>query len=399
MMDFLRAHGARIIDGKKPVHLRGVNLGGWLMPEGYIMQAPNRGHRFFRARFIKELGEAAYQEIEEAFRANFIREEDFRLIAGMGFNHVRLPFHYELLEPEPFVYSEDGIKYLEQAVAWGKKHGVRVILDMHAVPGAQNQDWHSDSDGRMLFYSSKVYQQRAAALWQVIAERFKDEPAVIGYDILNETVIDDPKPMNAYYHAAIKAIRHVDPRHIIFVEGNLWSRDIECLDRFEDDNLVLGIHFYEPLELTFNYIPGLVYPLNGRKILWDKKYMRTRLDPSANIARQRGRALWCGEFGVHGRGGKYGEDGWVRDITAHFKALDIHWTYWTWKAVKNHMFPDGIYSYYLNDAWVNRPGPEIGWDTWHRLWPKNKKEMAASWRTGKFSLNSEIANALQGKRP
>lgn len=393
-MEFYQVKKGRITLSGRPVHLKGVNLGGWLMPEAYFMHAPNRGHRFFRDRFILELGEKAYAEIEKAFRDNFIREDDFKRIAVMGFNHVRLPFHYELIETKPFSYAKSGLKYLEQAVAWGKKHGVGIILDMHAVPGAQNHDWHSDSDGRMLFYSSKEYQQRAIALWHLIAERFKNEPAVIGYDILNETVIPDAAPMNAYYRAAIAAIRTVDRRHIIFTEGNRWAQDIDCLEDFEDENLVFGIHFYEPLELTFNFVPGLSYPLLGGKKPWDKSFMRQRLELSVAVARKRGRALWCGECGVNARDGKYGEDRYVADMLANFKALDIHWTYWTWKAVKNSIFPDGINSYYPNDPWINRAGPVSGWDTWAAQWPKNRKAMIASWRTDKFSLNKPVAGAL-----
>ncbi|MBF0387125.1 MAG: glycoside hydrolase family 5 protein [Candidatus Omnitrophica bacterium] len=390
-MDFLKVHQGRITQRGRPVHLKGVNLGGWLMPEAYFLHAPNRGHRYFRDGFIKARGEKAYQEIEKAFRANFIVEDDFRRIAACGFDHVRLPFHYELIETAPYVYSKDGLQYLVQAVAWGKRHGLRLILDMHAVPGAQNHDWHADSDGRVLFYSSKVYQQRAAALWQVIAARFKDEPAVIGYDILNETVIKDPAPMNAYYHAAIKAIRAVDTKHILFVEGNTWAQDIACLDVFDDDKLVLGIHSYKPQDFTFNLVPGLKYPLAGE----GRAVIRKRMEGLAAIARKRGRALWCGEFGTNARGGLYGDDVWVKDITAAFQACEIHWSYWTWKAVKHFMYPDGIFSYYPNDPWVNRMGPVFGWDTWASLWPEHRKAMAASWRTDKFTLNKEICQALK----
>jgi hypothetical protein len=94
------------------------------------------------------------------------------------------------------------------------------------------------------------------------------------------------------------------------------------------------------------------------------------------------------------RGGSAGEDRWVEDMSGHFRALGIHWSYWPWKAVKNHMFPDGIYSYGPNDPWVNRQGPLTGWETWAALWPKQKKAMIASWRTDQFSLNKKIAEAL-----
>ena len=392
-MEFLKVINGRITLAGRPVYLRGVNLGGWLMPEGYLLHAPNRGYRFFRRSFIKKLGSSALAELEQAFRDNFITEDDFRCIAGLGFDHVRLPFHYALVESAPYHCSKTGLAYLDRAVSWAGKFNLRVILDMHAVPGAQNADWHSDSDGRAGFWTSAVSRQRAVALWQMLAEHFADERTVIGYDILNEAVTDDVKTLNSYYHKVIASIRKVDKNHVIFVEGNRWAQDIACLDLFEDDDLVLGIHFYEPLECTFNFYPGLRYPMPG----WDRDVMRRRLEASLKIAQQRGRALWCGEFGVHSRDGHYGEAAWVEDIISHFQAMGIHWTYWTWKAVKHYMFPDGIMSYRPNDPWVNRQGPETGWDCWAGQWPVSKAGMIASWRTAAFTQNEVIVKALWKK--
>jgi len=393
-VDILKVEKTKIVSGGRPVRLQGVNLGGWLMPEGYIVHAPNRGYRFFKARFIKEHGQRAFEEIETAFRDNWIREEDFRRIASLGFNHVRLPFHYGLIETKPFRYSMKGLGYLDCAVRMAKRHGLRVILDMHAVPGSQNHDWHSDSDGRALFWVTPSYQRRAAALWGFLADRFRDEPAVAGYDLLNETVLDDARKLNRYYRMAIRAIRAVDRNHIIFLEGNRWAQDIACLDDFSDGNLALGIHFYEPLEHTFSFVPHLKYPLVSGSGRWDGTFMKKRLASIKAVAQGRNRPLWCGEFGVNARAGICGEDRWLKDVLSHFSALDVHWSYWTWKAVKNSMFPDGIWSYYPNDAWVNRPGPLSGWDTWAREWPRQKRAMTESWRTAAFKENRTIAEVI-----
>lgn len=407
-MEFLQAVKGKIVDQGRPVYLKGVNLGGWLMPEAYFMHAPNRGYRFFKAGFIKELGEREFLRIEQAFRDNFIKEDDLKKIAVMGFDHVRLPFHYGLLSPATvnqsgavvksrlsqkaqFDYALNGLRYLARGVAWAKKYGLRVILDMHAVPGAQNTDWHADSDGKVArFWRHRANQEHAIELWKMVAGYFKDEPAVIGYDVLNEAVLDDDALLNRYYRAAIKAIRTEDKKHILFIEGNRWARDIKCLDKFEDDNLVLGMHYYEPMQFVFNLTPDMRYPMKG----WDSRVMFRQLEPYAVEAKKRGRALWCGEFGVNYRQCCFGEDLLVRDMIAHFKKLDIHWTYWTWKAIKGPVFPDGVCSYYPNPAWVNRMGPVTGWDTWSRTWKAHKDGMIASWRTETFTINSGIVKAL-----
>jgi aryl-phospho-beta-D-glucosidase BglC (GH1 family) len=393
--DIWNIHQGRIRKGLRPVFLKGVNLGGWLMPEGYILQAPNRPYFQFQRDFRRALGVKALKDYERRFRNAFITEKDFQRIKSLGLNCVRLPFHYRLVEERPYRYSREGIGYMDRAVRWAKACGLAVILDNHAVPGCQNHDWHSDSDGRMEFWKSPSKQDRAIRLWQFLADRYKDESAVAGYDLLNESVADTARPLNRYYGRLIKAIREVDRRHILFVEGNRWAQDIACLDDFKDDNLALSIHFYEPLEFSFNFVPGLSYPLVSRQGRWDKAVMRKRLEVAAGIARKRGQPLFCGEFGVNVRAGLSGEDVWVKDILDIFDALGIHWTYWTWKAVKHTMFPDGVYSYYPNPPWVNRQGPLTGWETHPKLWPGSRKDMTASWGSQAFQENVEITRVLK----
>jgi hypothetical protein len=80
---------------------------------------------------------------------------------------------------------------------------------------------------------------------------------------------------------------------------------------------------------------------------------------------------------------------------AAMRELGINWTYWTYKAVKNSAFPDGVYSYYGNPAWVHREGPVSGWDTYVKEWPLHKKEMIDSWRTENFRANTGIVKLLK----
>jgi endoglucanase len=396
MNQFYQAHKSQIIapDGKQ-VFLRGVNLGGWLMMEGYIMHALNLPVKNFKKAFAAKLGAPALADFEKNFNDTFIQEDDFKFIAQSGFNFVRLPFHYGLIEQAPGKFDRKGVAYLDRAISWAAKYDLTVLLDMHAVPGCQNGDWHSDSEGKADFWRSAASQRRAIAIWEYLADRYKDNGTVVGYDLLNEAVIDDPKPLSAYYKKAIKAIRAVDRHHILFVEGNRWAQDLDVLDEFEDNNLVFSIHYYEPMEYTFNLIPHLSYPLTYGFSRWDMPQMRKRLEGYARFAQKKQRALHVGEFGVNYRQSVYGEDVYLRDILACFKDLGLHWNYWTYKAVKNAAFPDGIYSYYPNSPWVNRQGPKLGWDTYAAHWPAKKKEMIESWKTKEFVLNTKVFEVLK----
>lgn len=396
MKQFFHVEKGRIVSAEgRPVYMRGVNTGGWLMMEGYILHAPNLAVARFKKEFAKALGKKALAEFEHNFLNAFIRESDFKQIAESGFNSVRVPFHYGLIEKKPNRYDAAGVAYLDRVLEWGKIFNLGIILDLHAAPGAQNHDWHSDSDGRANLWKIKSNQKRVFALWEFLADRYKDNPYVLGYDLLNEAVIADHAVLAKFYQDLIKVIRRVDRNHIIFVEGNRWSQDTTPLEGLSDDNLVASIHFYEPLEFTFNFVPFLKYPLKSSSGAWHKPQLRKRLEEYARFSKKYGRPIHVGEFGVNYRQGLYAEDVYLKDVLNCFKELGFHWNYWTYKAVKNNAFPDGVYSYYPNSPWVSRHGPRMGWDTYAALWPEKKNEIIESWHTSSFSLNTHVLEALR----
>ncbi|MCM8800143.1 MAG: glycoside hydrolase family 5 protein, partial [Candidatus Omnitrophica bacterium] len=249
---FLAVKGKDIVDERGvPFILKGINLGGWLMMEGYILGGRNIPEHKFKMRFIKRLGKASLEEFEDLFYRNFIKEEDFKIIKKLGFNCVRIPFNYRILE------DEDKFKYLKEAVGFCHNYNLWAILDMHSAPGSQNRDWHSDSKGKASLWSNKKYQKKFIALWERIASIFKEERAVAGYDILNEPVSDNLNILLKIYKDTIGIIRNIDRNHIIFLEGNRWAQDIEFLGKPWEENLVYSIHFYAPLEFTFGFVPNL----------------------------------------------------------------------------------------------------------------------------------------------
>lgn len=393
MKNILKVSGNQIIDGKTPVRLKGVNFGGWLMMEGYFLCAPNRPVRLMKQDFARRLGDAALQELEQEFLNRFIRRKDFETAGSMGCNCLRLPFHYGLIETAPYTYDLDGVRRLDQSIRWAGSCGMRVILDLHAALGAQNHDWHSDSLGKAGLWTNRTYQKRTIALWQFLADRYKDDPVVAGYDLLNEAVTGDVTALNAFYARLIKEVRAADPHHILFVEGNAWATDIQCLDRFQDDNWAYSIHFYHPIDFTFQFVPQLRYPLRSGRQVFGKGVLRRMIQQYKTAAG--GRPVLVGEFGVNARNGLVGEDDWLRDILECFDEAGFHWTYWTYKALKNHMFPDGIYSYYPNDPWVSRHGPRYGWETWADLWPTMKSKIVRSWETDRFQANTPVLRVLK----
>lgn len=395
MRDFLRVSGQKIYDGRRPVLLKGVNLGGWLLMEGYILHSLNVAERVFKKDFAAACGKRELSRFESDFRDNFIRESDIKRIAQTGFNCVRVPFNSRLIETAPYRYSKDGARYLDRVITWARRHGIYVILDLHAACGAQSSDWHADSLGRPELWEEEEFRKRTLGLWEFVADRYKNEPTVAGYDILNEAVTDDVRLLNSFYKRVIARIRSVDRNHILFIEGNKWARDLDCLDDVPDENLVLSIHFYEPIDFTFNFVPQLSYPLKSRQGSWNKKTMAAMLSAYQKISKRRDRPIFVGEFGVNAREGLYGEDRWLADMLGCFNRFGFHWTYWTYKAVKHSIFPDGVFSYHGNPPWVHRQGPRLGWDNYALYWKGKRREMIRSWRTEEFAPNTQVLKTLK----
>jgi len=306
-------------------------------------------------------------------------------VASWGMNCIRLPFHYKIGA------DAKAISYLDKAIVWARKHKVYLILDLHAAYGAQNHDWHSDSLGAAELWTKKANRHKTYDLWQKLADRYKDETIIAGYDVLNEAVLQDADLLNEFYRETIKAIRRADKNHILFIEGKHWAQQIDVLDDFADDNWVYSIHFYEPLEFTFNLVPFLRYPLDG----CNKDVLRRRMEGYFLFAQKKQRPVHVGEFGVNYRQGVYNEHLYLKDELKCFNDFGFHWNYWTYKAVKNYLHPDGIYGYYPDSPWVHRQGPKTGWHCWAQLWAEHKNEMCASWRTKAFNLNTHVIEQLK----
>ncbi len=223
-LPFLRVLGAHLVnDAGARTRLRGVAFGN----EVWGNVAVPRGHH---------------------------SEADFERLAHMGMNSVRFYLNYRTFEDDdaPGVYKEAGWDWLDENVAWARKHGVYLVLNMHAPAGG----YQSQGKGVAL-WSEPAMQTRFIALWRAIAERYANEGAVAGYDILNEPV---PHKTRAEWHElaerTIAAIREVDSKHAVFVErvnavNGDWSEDSERnFFRVSDPNVVYEFHFYKPFHFT-----------------------------------------------------------------------------------------------------------------------------------------------------
>src|SRR5579875_2009564 len=213
--------------GGRPVTLRGVGVGGWMNMENFITGYPAT-ETLQRSALRSVLGEAACRRFSGRLLADFWADADAALVASLGMNSVRLPVNYRHLEDDaaPFEWREDGFRLLDRAVDTCRRHSLYSIIDLHALPGAQNQHWHSDNPThRAFFWDHLHFQDRVVALWQAIARRYRDNPWVAGYNLINEPADPSGQKLWPFYRRLRDAVREVDPRHLLFLDGDRYGTD------------------------------------------------------------------------------------------------------------------------------------------------------------------------------
>jgi len=383
---FLKVKGENILRDK-PIILKGLNLGGWLMMEGYILGGRNIPEKEFKKEFMRINGRKSLREFETFFRDNFITEEDIKIISQRGFNCIRVPFNFKLIEED--------IEYLDKIVDWCERYKIWCILDLHAVPGSQNPDWHSDSSGKALLWERRDFQKRTIQLWGFLANRYKNKESIAGYDILNESVCKDTKKILRIYREIVKTIREVDENHLIFLEGNNWAQDLDFLGEPFSENLVYSIHFYWPLEFLCNFQRNLVYPGIISGAYWSKSKLKNVLSKYYRLKKKWKVPIYVGEFGINSRCPYcHKELKWLKDTLEIFREFEFSWTYWTYKAIAGGMYPDGVFQYLDNPEWIKREDVIFGWERYYSLWKKRKREITKSWRTENFKENKALFNLL-----
>ena len=314
---FFGTEGTEIVnpDGE-PVLLRGVGLGGWLMPEGYMLHVPGVGSPTTIREMIEDvIGADNADDFYDIYEANYVAEKDIEAIADWGFDHIRLPFHYKLLyDIDSDTFQEAGFALVDTFLEWCKSNNLYVILDMHAAPGAQSEHNIADSDGEARLWTEPVpYQDLTVKIWEEIARRYVDETQIIGYDLINEpvtpnSIVDGAQALRDLYVRLADAIRLIDNNHILFIEGNFFATTFDKLFPPFDDNMVYAFHkYWNPTDQgTIQYL--------------------------VDIRNNHQTPLWLGESGEN-------SNPWFHDTVQLMERNNIGWNWWTHKKINTVTSP------------------------------------------------------------
>ncbi|MFE6736308.1 cellulase family glycosylhydrolase [Microbacterium sp. NPDC057650] len=340
---FLRVEDGRIADGEgNQVLLRGVNV--------------NQLVDFYQAR-------------PEVPATRPLTEQDYADMAALGFDVVRLNISWSALEPKQGSLDPTYLGKIEEAVGWGKAHGIRTVLDMHqdgwsnaptqpgdvCRPGIDPMwgydgapAWATQFDGtprcsftgrdispagdrafEHFWFDTDGIQSALVRTWGELAGVFADEPAVAGFDLLNEPGFGETAPVTTsaqlgrFWSRAIDAIREAGAPQIVFVEPSiLWSGlgidSGPALGFTADANVVFSPHLYAE-SITMDHSLGLPTIIG----------IERQFEAAQRVADEHDMILWSGEYGY------WGDDASIRERMTRYAAEEdrrmLGSAYWVWK--------------------------------------------------------------------
>ena len=308
----LHTQGTQIVNSNgEEVLLRGYGPGGWQIMEGYMMQTSGfaGSQHEIKERLVDLMGETNTEVFFDKWRENHFTQRDVDSLAAWGFNSIRIPMHYNLFTlpieeeavPGENTWIETGFELIDDVLEWAAPHDIYVILDMHAAPGGQGagSEINDYDPSKPSLWESQENRDKLVALWTRIADRYKDNEWIGGYDLINETHWDLPGNalLREVFEDITVGIRSVDPNHIIFIEGNSYANDHSGLTPPWDNNMVYSFHKYWS---TNN--PG-------------------DLDWILPLRTQYNVPLWMGESGEN-------SNTWFTDAVSLFEDNNIGWAWW-----------------------------------------------------------------------
>jgi endoglucanase len=295
----------QIVDAAgKPLLIRATNLGNWLVPEGYmwLFEGGPQSPTEIRSLVLELLGPEGSAAFWQKYRENYITREDLALLHRAGFNAIRVPLHYNLFESD----NAEGFQLLDQLIVWSRAENLYLILDLHAAPGGQTGTNIDDSIGYPWLFQSPQEQEHLITVWRRLAAHYRDEPAVLGYDLLNEPIPHFPKlaPLNPslepLYKNLASEIRKVDAHHILFLGGAQWDGNFSVFGKPFDANLAYTFHKY--------------WTAPDESVLRPYIDFRERYDVP----------IWMGESGEN-------TDDWIAQFAKSLEKNNIGWAFWPYK--------------------------------------------------------------------
>lgn len=349
------------------VTLKGTNIGGWHVMESWMCPVDSVDQITTIKVLTERFGKEAAEDLLKIYEDNWLTEKDFDYMSELNFNVLRIPISYLNLLDEDGLLRSDTLARLDWAVEECAKRGIYVILDLHAAPGSQSGRDHSGDTSGSILYKDAASQEICISLWVQLAEHYKGNPNIAGYDLLNEPEGDEQERIGwgpvqlPFYDRLYRAVREVDADHLIIIEAIWNATDMPDPSVYGWENVMYQYHFYgwdgiDDVQKQRAFI--------NSKITLDKK-------TNFNVP------VLIGEFTLFEK-----LQSWEHALSI-YEELGWSWTTWTYKTVE--MGSWGIF----NSKKTTTPVVRITTDSYEVIadkWSKVSTELSFSKNTYLFDL-------------
>ena len=377
-LDFLKTDDTQIKNnyGKgNCVYLRGTNIGNLFVQESWMSSTDAKDQKTINQVLEERFGKEGKNSLLDHYESAYLISEDFNNFKELGMSVIRIPFtymnFYEKNNNGNWDLKSNAFDKLDWIIDECSERGIYTILDLHGAFGSQNGQDHSgeviDNLEDVIFYKNNQLKQLTLNLWKEIANRYKNNPAVAGYDTLNEPGEKAGTTKSYhwdYYDEIYRAIRSVDSNHIIIFESCWGANDLPQPNKYGWTNVVYEFHHYV---------------WDAQKNLDGQKSAANNLVNSLKVFNV---PIYIGEFTFFELG-----DAWSYVLNL-FNINGYHYTSWSYKS--NNMGTWGIYNQKGTDK-VNVYNSDLS--EINRIWgPSNIG-------TGKPSSNGLVFNKMKDNLP
>lgn len=291
-------------------------------------------------------------------RQNYFTEKDVKYLAGLGFDHIRIPVDEVQLWKEDGQEDAEGFSLLKNALDWCKKYNLDAIVDLHIL-----RSHHFNQKVKPL-WTEPAAQERFLQCWRDLSKELRNYPVEdVAYELMNEPVADNAEDWNKLVKKVIPVIRQDEPTRIIVIGSNRW----QSADTFDhlyvpenDKNLILSFHMYEPFLLTHHTAPWtsikdykgpVSYPgvivkeedltglpdsikneISKNKNSYNIDSIRQHLRKPIAVGKKYNLPIYCGEWGCLNIVPAAAHDQWYRDMKKVLEENNIGWATWEYKS-------------------------------------------------------------------
>ena len=269
-LPMLHTEGEAIVDANgSPVTLRGTNFGGWgIMEDWFCPFTDPAGEELAFNTLVSRFGLEKTHALFRWYRSNWITETDYSNVKALGMNVIRLPIWYRNFQSDDngtWYRTENGeidFSELDEVIAMCKKYGLYLIIDLHGLPGYQNDYDHCGRSKSMSLFNDTAeaarYREVVIDFWTTLAARYKGESVIAMYDLMNEplgtNITINSSMQQAFWDLSndiYQVVRAVDPDHIISMEA-IWDPSaIPSPSVYGWENIVYQEHLYDVTNIAY----------------------------------------------------------------------------------------------------------------------------------------------------